>query len=396
MRKSSPFHYRTSRASLTFDKKSIGNLLGTPFTENNNVALLENGAKVFESILYRISKANIIICIEFYIFKDDEIGRKLAELLKKKAKEGVKVYVLYDHFGSLLTSRRFWSELKNAGIKFRVSHPFKLSAPLSYIYRNHKKLIIIDGILAFTGGFNIADEYCGYFKNEKMSWRDLGILLEGPIVNALSERFMMSWKRWKGTPLKEGLIISTSSGSIDVIPIFASTAKARRRINKLFIQCIDNSKESILLTTAYFMPGRAILRALERASKRGVDLKILLPGESDVKTAYFASRVYYMKLLKAGVNIYNYKGDILHAKTAVFDSQWSIIGSANLDFQSLRRNEESNVGILDKEFGRKMTEIFINDMQRSIKIDQVTWSKRPFYQKVFEHISSLIMKILSY
>lgn len=396
MSKIPPVIHHSSETSLNFDKSSIGHLLGTPFTENNQVELLESGPKAFESILYRISKATKVICIEFYIFKDDETGRKLAELLKEKFKEGVQVYVLYDHFGSLLTSRRFWSGLKNAGIKFRISHPFKLSAPLSYIYRNHKKLIIIDGLIAFTGGFNIADEYCGYFKNKKIPWRDLGIMMEGPIVSALSERFIKSWKRWKGSPLTENLIVPVSAGGIDVIPIFASTAKSRRQIRKLFIQCIDNSKESILLTTAYFMPGRAMLRALERASNRGVDLKILLPGKSDVKSVYFASRVYYKKLLKTGVNIFNYQGDILHAKTAVFDSQLSIVGSTNLDFQSLRRNEESNVGILNKEFGRKMTGIFINDLQKSIRIDPTTWDKRPFYQKVLEHISSLIMKLLSY
>lgn len=383
-------------ASLTSDKKSIEALLGTSFTENNHVEIIKSGAKVFESILDCIRNATEIICIEFYMVKDDETGRKLSELLKEKSKEGVKVYVLYDHFGSLLTSRRFWYELKNAGINFRVSHPFRLSAPQSYIYRNHKKLIIIDGVRAFIGSFNIADEYFGYFKNKKMPWRDLGILMEGPIVNVLLERFTESWKRWKGKPIIEISPSPIVSAGVRVIPIFASSAKARRRMKGLFIHSIENSKESILLTTAYFLPSKRMLKAFERASSKGIDLKILLPGKSDVKTIYFASRAYYKKLLNAGVKIYNFQGNVLHAKTSVFDSQWSIIGSTNLDFQSLRRNEESNVGILDKEFGRKMTETFMNDLQKSFEIDSVLWNKRPFYQKILEQISLIMMKIVSF
>ena len=165
-------------------------------------------------------------------------------------------------------------------------------------------------------------------------------------------------------------------------------------MRKLFIYSIKNAKESIFLTTPYFIPGRKILKALVNAAEIGIDCHILLQGETDVKSVYYAGRRYYKRLLKAGVKIYNYKGSILHAKTAVFDGCWSIVGSTNLDIQSLLRNEESNAGILDRDFSRYMMEVFQSDMKDSIEVDAVTWQNRPLYEKFLEKLCSFIMKKL--
>jgi cardiolipin synthase len=379
---------------VAFQKSAIEHILGFPFTSNNRVQLLKSGCETFQTILNSISIAREIICIEFYIFKDDDTGNKLAELLKEKARQGVKVYLLYDHFGSFLTSRHFWSDLKKAGVNVRVSHPFKWSAPRRYIYRNHKKLLIIDGTKAVTGGFNIADEYHGYFKKRKKIWRDTGIYLEGPIASVLFNIFQKSWSTWKGESIRCNNEEETFIGGVPVIPIFANSGRARRKMRRMLIYSIKNAKESILLTTAYFVPSKRIVRALVHAAKRGVGLKLLLPGQSDVIPAFYAGRRYYKRLLKAGIEIYNYQGSVLHSKTTVFDGCWSIIGSANLDFQSLRRNDESNVGILDRDFSRQMIEVFQNDLKNSFKIDIETWVKRPLYEKFLEKLFSLIMKKL--
>ena len=351
-------------SSSIFEKSVIENILGIHFTDNNKVKLLESGRETFQKILDSVSSAREIICIEFYIFKDDDTGKKLADLLKVKAKQGVRVYLLYDHFGSFLTSRGFWSDLKKAGVNIRVSHPFKWSAPRGYIYRNHKKLLVIDGKKAFTGGFNIADEYHGYFKKRKTLWRDTGIYLEGPIASTLLNIFRKSWATWKGESINCDVEHEALNHGVPVIPIFANSGRARRKMRKLLIYSIKNAKESIFLTTAYFIPGKRILRALIHAARRGVTLRLLLPGKSDVMPVLYAGRSYYTRLLKAGIEIYNYQGAVLHAKTTVFDGCWSIIGSANLDFQSLRRNEESNVGILDRDFSRQMVELFQRDIDR--------------------------------
>ena len=377
-----------------FEKSVIETILGLHFTDNNKVQLLESGRKTFQKILDSVSSARKIICIEFYIFKDDDTGKKLAELLKEKARQGVRVYLLYDHFGSFLTARSFWSDLKKAGVKIRVSHPFKWSALRGYIYRNHQKLLVIDGKKAFTGGFNIADEYHGYFKKRKTLWRDTGIYLEGPIASTLLNIFRKSWTTWKGEKISWDIKYETLDHGVPVIPIFANSGRARRKMRRLLIYSIKNAKENIFLTTAYFIPSKRILRALIRAAKRGVTLRLLLPGKSDVMPVLYAGQSYYTKLLKAGIEIYSYQGVVLHAKTTVFDGCWSIIGSANLDFQSLRRNEESNVGILDRDFSRQMVELFQKDVRNSLRIDAGSWVKRPFYQKILEKLCSLVMKKL--
>ncbi|RJQ23996.1 MAG: hypothetical protein C4560_00345 [Nitrospiraceae bacterium] len=378
----------------TAKKSEIEHILGLPFSENNRVQLLKSGREAFQSILDAVSSAEKIVCIEFYIFKDDDTGQKLSGLLKEKARQGIDIYLLYDHFGSFLTSRRFWSDLKKEGIKVRVSHPFKWSSPRSYLYRNHKKLLVIDGKKAFMGGFNIADEYHGYFKRRREIWRDVVIYLEGPIASILQGIFNKSWRTWKGDLITMHAHHHQATEGLPVIPIFVNSRKARRKMRKLLLDSIKNARERILLTTAYFIPSRRILRALLSAARRGVDLKLLLPGKSDVLAAHYAGRNFYTRLLRSGAEIYNYQGAILHAKTAVFDGCWSIIGSTNLDLQSLRRNEESNVGILDVAFGKKMTEAFHGDLDNSVKIERNLWSARPLYEKILERLSSLFMKYL--
>jgi len=386
---------------MNYNKSAIEEILKIPFTENNHVRLLQSGEEIFQAIFESVRNAQHIICIEFYIFKNDDTGKKLAELLKEKVKQGVEVYFLYDHFGSFRTPINFWRELKKAGINLRASHPFKWSSPQHYIHRDHKKLLIIDGEKAFTGGFNIGDEYHGYLKKWKQAWRDTGIYLEGPIVTTLLEIFKKSWTAWKGKPIirdkkappVEPCLPNRQNG-LSVIPIFTSSAKGRKKLRKLFFYSISNAKGKIFITNAYFTPSKRMLIVLEEAVNRGVDVKLLLPGKSDLVPVLYAGRNYYKRLLKAGVEIYSYQDSILHAKTAVFDSCWSIIGSANLDFQSLRRNDESNVGIFDNDFAGGMTEVFQEDLRHSIKIDIDTWSKRPFYEKVLERFFSMFRKRL--
>jgi cardiolipin synthase len=387
-------HSPSSTSLPRLDSSSIEEILKIPFSENNSVSLLKSGQDIFHSILEGISAAQRIICIEFYIFKDDETGRRLADLLKEKSMQGVDVFILYDHFGSLLTSGRFWADMKKAGIKFQVSHPLKLTSFRRNIYRDHKKLIIIDGLIAFTGGFNIADEYYGYLRKKQKAWRDIGIRLEGPIVQILMDLFMKSWKRWKGNPVSFDIKTHGFEKGVKIIPIFASTPGARRRMRRLFIKSIRHAEESIFITTAYFLPGRRLLKALQQAAARGVKLKLLLPGKSDVVSVYYASRAHYRRLLRAGVEIYNYQGTVLHSKTAVFDGRWSIIGSTNLDLQSLRRNDEGNVGILDKKFADSLIKVFNTDLEKAVRIDLDTWSERPLHQKILEKVFSFVLKHL--
>ncbi len=395
---------------LTFDKSSIEGIYGSTFANGNNVSLLYKGKDSFNAIFRSIDMAQSLIALQFYIFRNDETGIELADLLKKKAKEGVKISILYDHFGSLWTATRFWNHLAGAGVNIRVSRPFLWSAPFLYTRRDHRKLIIIDGIKAITGGFNIGNEYRGFhIRHKRKPWRDTGIIIEGPVVSELFRTFRMTSEAMGGKPI--ALSVSSPDALKDMksqyqyndthpgnglsaIPIFASSSRGRRKFRKLLYYSINHARDNILITTAYFIPTIRMLYALEKAVDRGVTVKLLLSGKSDVPPAHYAGRAFFSWLLKRGVRIYNYHGEILHAKSYVFDGCWSIVGSANLDFLSLRRNDEGNVGILDEEFGKRMICVFDEDMESSIEIKEEEWSKRPLSERMKERFFVLFKRKL--
>jgi cardiolipin synthase A/B len=379
----------------SFTRNAIQNIDGIPFADGNRVTLLWKSKELFHTIFDFVKNAKELICLEFYIFRNDETGSELAEILKQKASEGVKVHILYDHFGSFWTPMRFWKSLRASGIQIKATHPFKWTKPFNYVHRDHKKLIIIDGIMAFTGGLNIANEYRGYHRFKKIrGWRDTGIFLEGPIVGTLLDIFRKNWEIWKGDPIPSRAKMEPAEDGLSVLPIFASSAKGRRKMRKLLYYSIITSRESIHLTTAYFTPSIRMMHVLEDAVSRGVKVRLLLPGKSDIASAYYAGRAFFTVLLKAGIEIYTYQGEILHAKTSIFDGNWSVIGSANLDFQSLRRNDEGNVGIIDEDFGRQMIAVFQEDLKQSEKIVLETWIKRSFLDKMKESFFVLFRRRL--
>ncbi len=386
---------KSSTTSSPFSIKSIQKIFGSSFTDGNQVTLVWKDRESFQSIFEAVREAKELICLQFYIFRNDETGKELADILKLKASERVTVCLIYDHFGSLCTPESFWQELRQSGVHIRASRPFAWTTPFHYMQRDHRKLIIIDSAKAFTGGLNIANEYRGYYRlRKRRGWRDTGIFLKGPIVKRLLDEFRKSWEIWKGCPLSPRLDVVMPEQGVPVLPIFASSAKGRRKMRKILYYSINSAQKSIYLTTAYFTPSRRMVHILEAAVARGVDVKLLLPGVSDISAAHFAARAFFARLLKAGIEIYTYNGVILHAKTSVFDEIWSIIGSANLDFRSLRRNDEGNVGIMDSSFGKQMAGIFYDDITRSEKIRLEQWHKRPFHEKLREYFFAFFRRRL--
>jgi cardiolipin synthase len=287
-----------------------------------------------------------------------------------------------------------------AGIKIRASHPFKWTAPFHYVHRDHRKLIVIDSRRAFTGGLNIGNEYSGFhLRRRSRGWGDTGILVEGPIVDELFDTFKKSWTTWGGEKIvfretNEEAREKIPEGAIPALPIFVYSRKGRKRMRNLLRYSIDHAQTSVLLTTAYFIPGRSLIERLEAAVRRGVRVRLLVPGKSDVPAASYAGRAFFSRLLKAGIEIYTYLGEMLHAKNYLFDQRWSIIGSTNLDYQSLMYNDEGNVGILHVSFASRMTGIFEENLKNSARIDEETWRKRPFGEKIKEHFFALFRKRL--
>jgi cardiolipin synthase len=396
-----------------FSISDLERIFQRKFSMATAVTLLWKRRDSFEVILNAVNEAERLICLQFYIFKNDGTGRDLSELLRKKSREGVPVYLLYDHFGSIGTPGRFWKEMTSAGIKIRASHPFKWTAPFRYVHRDHRKLIVIDLKKSFTGGLNIANEYSGFHLPRRgRGWRDTGVMLEGPIVEELFDTFSRSWYTWRGETIylkgddetsvakrkEEGMADRPpglgKGGGLPALPIFAYSLKGRRRMRNLFRYSIDHARKSVFLTTAYFTPSRRMIASLEKAVKRGVDVRLLVPGKSDIPAASYAGRAFFSRLLKAGVKIYTYLGEMLHAKTYLFDEHWSMIGSTNLDYQSLMYNDEGNVGILDAGFSLRMSEIFEEDTRNAIQIELETWRQRPFLDKMKEHFFALFRKRL--
>jgi cardiolipin synthase len=383
-----------------FSIASIERIFKLKFSLATHVQLLWKEKDSFKTIFDAVKGAEKFICLQFYIFKNDETGIALSDLLKQKSRDGVKVYVLYDHFGSLGTPRSFWKDMNKAGVKIRASHPFKWTAPFHYVHRDHRKLIVIDLKRAFTGGLNIANEYSGFhLRRRSRGWRDTGVMIEGPIVNELFETFRISWYTWRGERIRlpdsdEEKPAKRQKGHIPALPIFVYSRKGRKRMRDLLRHSIDRARVNISLTTAYFTPSKKIIALLEDAVRQGVKVRLLVPGKSDIPAASYAGRAFFTRLLKSGVEIYTYRGEMLHAKTYVFDNYWSIIGSTNLDYQSLMYNDEGNIGILEASFASKMIEMFEEDLKHSIRVDLKDWHRRPFSQKIKEHFFALFRKRL--
>ena len=390
----------------TFTASSIEEIVKEKFYAAHSVKLLWKGKESFTTIFDAIRSAKRLLCLEFYIFRNDETGTELAEILKQKSRDGVRVYLLYDHFGSFGTPRSFWNSLREAGIGTAASRPFKWIYPSYYVHRNHRKLIVIDDEKAFTGGLNIANEYSGFhLRLKSRKWRDTGIMLEGPVVHELFRGFRKNWLAWAGEIIESPRELiqdrpdtvcgnGEDSCAMPVMPIFVNSAKGRRKMRRLLYYSINHARKSIALTTAYFTPSRRMVETLEQAVARGVRVRLLVPGLTDFPPAAYAGRAFFARLLKAGVEIYSYAGEILHAKTSLFDGCWGIIGSTNLDFQSLRYNDEGNVGILDLNFASKINDLFEEDIKHSLRIDPEEWRCRPLGEKAKEYFFSIFRRRL--
>lgn len=376
----------------------LKNQLKSPLTRKNKLKLLINGENKFPEVLEALRNAKNHIHIEYYIYEMDEIGNQIQEILIQKAKEGIKIRFIYDDFGSPHIKKRAMEKMKEAGVEiypFQKVHFYLLANRLNY--RNHRKMIIIDGQTAFTGGINVCDKYINNGKN-KLFWRDTHIRIDGPGVFYLQYLFMSDWNFCSGQS------ITAEDAQFSIIPDskedkfmqVAASGPDSEQPSVLFslLQAIYLAKKEILITTPYFIPGDSILEALRIAALSGLSVKLLVPGICDSNFVNAASKSYYKDLLCAGVEIYMYQKGFVHAKTLVSDGNLSIIGTANMDYRSFELNFEENVLVYDKEFGQQLREIFFNDITESEKIDKERWCDRPMYKQLPERLARLFSHVL--
>jgi cardiolipin synthase len=384
---------------------------GAPLVASNKVTLLDDGPATMRAMTNAIRAARNHINLQTYIFEDDDVGRALADLLIEKKAAGVQVNLIYDSVGNIGTPVEFFERMRAGGIRaleYNPVNPLKAQRGWEINQRDHRKLLIVDGRIAFTGGVNISAVYGrSSFLNSKRkrntplpknakeaAWRDTHMQIEGPVVAEFQKIFLDTWQRQTDEALSSSS--SSSSSTMQFFPplksegaalvrALASTAeRADYTIYKTYISALAHADKYAHLTTAYFVPDRQIVQAMKDAAQRGVDVRIIFPSFADHTMILYASRSYYDQLLAAGIKVYERNIAMLHAKTAVIDGVWSTIGSTNLDMRSFLHNDEVNAVVLNVDFAERMEDLFERDLKESTEITAEQWRRRGMGQRLRE------------
>ncbi|HLO60626.1 MAG TPA: cardiolipin synthase [Bacteroidales bacterium] len=373
----------------------------SPLTSGNKVTLLVNGEEKFPELLRAIENATHHIHLEYYIYEDDKIGNEIKNALIRKASEGVEVRMIYDDFGSSSIRGDLVDELREGGVE---AYPFNRIRWLYFAnrinYRNHRKIVIIDGDSGFIGGINVSDRYFNREDDgpEKIYWRDTHLKIDGPGILFLQHIFLCDWNFCSGQkmkPEKEYFHATPLKHSNVSVQIAASGPDSPASTIKLsFLKAINLAREEILLTTPYLIPGGSIMDALKVASLGGVKVKILVPGTSDSRLVNFAAWSNYGELLKAGIEIYCYRKGFIHAKTMVIDGAISVVGTANMDHRSFDLNFEVNAIVYGAEFGEQLCDSFHTDLKYAIRLNYEEWKSQPVYLRLAERTARLLSPLL--
>lgn len=369
-------------------------LTGAFYYGNNNVEIFNDGKMKFDSLERDIASAKESINLQYYIFEGDAVGNRIADLLLKKASEGVKVRLIYDHVGSFHVKSRFFKKLQKGGIE---AHPFfKVNFPLlgyRLNWRNHRKIAVIDDKIGYIGGMNVADRYVDGGKFDV--WRDTHLRIEGPGVAALLYSFAVDWN-FMGQPVIEQQITPDMQhkGDVGVQLITSGPTNQWNNIEMMFHKAIANAKRNVYIQTPYFLPTEGLLKALVTASLSNVDVRIMLPYRTDSAILRYASFSYITECLRAGIKIYLYKPGMLHSKMIIVDEELTSIGSTNFDFRSFEHNFEANMFIYSKEINTRATDSFLADQAQSIRVNAADWKKRPVTKKWAESLLRLLSPIL--
>jgi len=380
----------------------IESISGSPLVTGNKVTLLIDGPATYEAMFKAIQNAKDHINLETYIFADDEIGHRFADLLLQRQAEGVQVNLIYDSVGCLNTPSAFFQRLRDGGIQtleFNPVNPLKVRTKWLLTHRDHRKILIVDGSVAFTGGVNISRVYSSsslsgehHERNIQEAWRDTHVQIEGPAVAAFQKLFLDTWAREKGPELqRREYSPDLKKEGTDLVQVVGSTPGQKNRITYImYLSAFNFAENSIHLTNSYFVPDRQTIKTLRNAAKRGVDVKIILPGISDEATVLYAGRSHFTHLLKSGVKLYEQRDAVLHAKTAVIDGVWSTVGSTNMDLWSFLRSDEVNAIILGRNFAIEMEAMFEKDIEKSNQILLEQWKKRPLRDRMKEWLARLL------
>lgn len=369
---------------------------GSPLVLGNRVTLLEDGPATYAAMFTAIRAAKDRVLVESYIIEDGEAGQQFADLLVERQQHGVQVSIIYDSVGTYSTGKPYFDRLRAAGVEvleFNPVNPLDLKKGWAPNHRDHRKLMVVDGSVVFLGGINISNVYSSGSSIRKrevsgpaLGWRDTDIRIEGPVAADFEELFERTWSKQNGKPrARAAAKPPVASGGTEIVRAVGSTPDDSFSLIYLtLISAITNAEKQVHITNAYFVPDPQLMKALVDAARRGVDVRLVLPGQTDSQSAYQAGRSHYAELLEAGVKIYERRGSLLHAKTAVIDGVWSCVGSSNLDWRSAIDNDEVNAIVLSRDFGSRMEAAYARDIEASEAIDAQTWSRRPLQSRLKE------------
>jgi len=366
------------------------------YTQDNDVEIFTDGKKKFTALIKDLEQATDHIHLLYYIIRHDQLGRRIADVLVKKAKEGVEVRFLYDAMGSRLLSRKYIKRLRNAGVHVDAFFPAKL--PLINFklnFRNHRKLAIIDGKIGYIGGFNIGDEYLG--KDHKFGyWRDTHLRIYGDAVRNMQTRFILDWNQASRNDIlyEDRFYVGAPAGDVGVQIVSSGPDSDWEQIKYGYIKMVLSAKEYIYIQTPYFIPDESLMDALRIAALSGVKIKIMIPNKPDHPFVYWATLSYSGELLNAGAEIYIYQNGFLHAKTIVVDGKISSVGTANIDVRSFRLNFEVNAFLYDKDIARQLVDEFKRDISLSTQMTDKLYAKRSLIIRFKESVSRLLSPIL--
>lgn len=371
---------------------------GVKYTTNNKVNVYVDGKEKFNKLIEDIRNAKKFIHVEYYIFRGDTLGRQIIEELTKKVQSGLEVRFLLDSMGSRKLRKNVLKEYIEAGGKFSLFFPGILPHLNTRInYRNHRKIVVIDGKYGYVGGFNVGNEYIG--KDPEIGyWRDTHVRLEGEAVNALNERFLLDWCHASGEKISdynkyaEGF--RKDLGDVGIQIITSGPDHKEEYIRNAYLKLINNAKKNLYLETPYLVPDSPILEALKISALSGVDVRIIIPGKPDHFFMQWAASSYVGELLEAGVKVYTYQNGFIHAKTIVVDSIVMSIGTANLDIRSFKLNFEVNALIYDDRIAKDGEMQFMKDIKVSNEITREIYNQRSFSLKIKESLVRLVSPIL--
>ena len=358
----------------------------------HRIDTLVNGDQIFPAMLEAIDQARVSINFETYIYWSGTIGQRFAEALATKAKAGVQVRVLVDWAGSIPFDQNLIDIMAEAGVAFKRFRPIHWYTLDRLNNRTHRKLLIVDGAEGFTGGVGIGDEWLGDARNET-EWRDTHYRISGPVVQGMQAAFASHWLEATGEVLQGERFfpVQQESGQANTQLVLSSTRQGSETMHLMMLMALAAAEQQIRVGMAYFVPDDLMIAQLVNARKRGVEIKVIVPGDvTDVPIVRNGSRYFWGELLRAGVRIYEYQGTMYHPKIIIVDDKWVTVGSANLDDRSLRLNDEANINLYDKDFATVQAMIFQADLSRSREVTLREWEARPITQKITDWLASLL------